>query len=75
MHEFVKWFERKLNDKYAMKMEFLKRSLIVFYNLTDQVISLYQAVRIKMEKYTEKEEYNDIITLLNRSLQLLAKLI
>jgi hypothetical protein len=55
MPEFVEWFELKMDRKYAMKMESLKRSLIFFYNLADQVISLYQAVRVKMEKYTEKE--------------------
>lgn len=55
MLEFVEWFELKMDRKYAMKMESLKRSLIFFYNLADQVISLYQAVRVKMEKYTEKE--------------------
>lgn len=55
MQDFVEWFEFKMDRKYAMKMESLKRSLIFFYNLSDQVISLYQTIRLKMEKYTEKE--------------------
>lgn len=54
MHEFLGWFEHKMEAKYAMKMESLKRSLIFFYNLADQVVSLYQAIRLKIEKYTEK---------------------
>ena len=63
-----------MDTKYAMKMESLKRSLIFFYNLADQVVSLYQAIRTKMEKYNDKEEYRDIITLLNRSLVIIAKI-
>lgn len=64
-----------MDEKYAMKMESLKRSLIFFYNLADQVISLYNIIRLKMEKYNDKEEYNDITTLLNRSLIIIAKII
>lgn len=55
MHGFLGWFEHKMEAKYSMKMESLKRSLIFFYNLADQVVSLYQAIRLKIEKYTEKE--------------------
>jgi hypothetical protein len=54
MEEFVTWFETKMDAKYAMKMESLKRSLIFFYNLADQVVSLYHAMRVKMEKYSDK---------------------
>lgn len=64
-----------MDCKYAMKMESLKRSLTFFYNLADQVISLYNMIRIKMDKYSDKEEYNDIIMLLNRSLVIIAKII
>ena len=75
MGEFMEWFESKMDCKYAMKMESLKRSLTFFYNLADQVISLYNAIRIKMDKYNDKEEYNDIMMLLNRSLVIIAKII
>ena len=64
-----------MDIKYAMKMESLKRSLIFFYNLADQVISLYNMIRLKMEKYNDKEEYNDIIAILNRSLIIIAKIV
>jgi len=64
-----------MDCKYAMRMESLKRSLTFFYNLADQVISLYNAIRIKMDKYNDKEEYNDIMMLLNRSLVIIAKII
>jgi hypothetical protein len=43
-----------MDRKYAMKMEELKRSLIFFYNLADQVSSLYNGIRINMEKYNDK---------------------
>ena len=43
-----------MDNKYSMKMESLKRSLIFFYNLADQVISLYNSIRIKMDKYNDK---------------------
>lgn len=63
-----------MDNKYAMKMESLKRSLIFFYNLADQVISLYHLMRQKLEKYSDKEEYKDILALLNRSLIIIAKI-
>lgn len=74
MEEFITWFQTKMDAKYAMKMESLKRSLIFFYNLADQVISLYHSMRLKMEKYSDKEEYKDILGLLNRSLIIIAKI-
>jgi hypothetical protein len=55
MEEFITWFETKMDAKYAMRMESLKRSLIFFYNLADQVVSLYHSMRLKMEKYNDKE--------------------
>lgn len=55
-------------------MESLKRSLIFFYNLADQVISLYHNMRQKIEKYNDKEEYKDIIGVLSRSLIIVAKI-
>ena len=70
----MEWFERKMDCKYAMKMESLKRSLIFFYNLAEQVMGLYNSVRVKMEKYSEKEDYNDILMLLNRSLVIIARI-
>ena len=74
MNSFMGWFEAKMDNKYAMKMESLKRSLIFFYNLANQVISLYNNIREKMEKYNDKEEYNDIMALLNRSLIIITKI-
>lgn len=63
-----------MDAKYAMKMESLKRSLIFFYNLADQVVSLYHTMRQKVEKYNDKEEYKEIVGLLNRSLIIIAKI-
>ena len=57
-----------------MKMESLRRYLIYFYNLADQVILLYHTIRQKIEKYSDKEEYKDITGLLNRSLLIIAKI-
>jgi hypothetical protein len=74
MEEFITWFETKMDGKYAMKMESLKRSLMFFYNLADQVVFLYHAMRQKVEKYSDKEEYKDIVGLLNRSLIIIAKI-
>lgn len=71
----MEWFQNKMDLKYAMKMQSLKRSLIFFYNLADQVISLYNLIRVKMEKYNDKEEYNDITAILNRSLIIIAKIV
>ena len=55
-------------------MESLKPSLYFFYNLADQVISLYHILMQKVEKYNDKEEYKDIVGLLNRSLVIIAKI-
>ena len=63
-----------MDSKYASKMESLKMSLYFFYNLADQVSSLYHIMRQKMEKYSDKEEYKDIVGLLNRSLIIITKI-
>lgn len=63
-----------MDGKYAMKMESLKRSVMFFYNLAEQVVSLYQLMRLKLEKYSDREEYRDILALLNRSLAIIAKI-
>jgi hypothetical protein len=63
-----------MDTKYASKIDGLKRSFIIFYNLADQVMMLYDVMREKMEKYSEKEEYKDIIFLLNKSLIIVSKI-
>lgn len=74
MQQFVGWFQTKMDSKNASKMESLKMSLYFFYNLADQVSSLYHIMRQKMEKYSDKEEYKDIVGLLNRSLIIITKI-
>lgn len=54
VQEFMGWFDEKMDCKYAMRVESLKRSLIFFYNLADQVLGLYHMMRQKMEKYNDK---------------------
>ena len=78
LEDFFPWLQQKYEEKYGEKLEQLKSTFLMFYNLTHQIISIYHLILEECSRSSDcgsPEQLEALKVVVNRTMIILHKLI